>query len=76
MRNSSSGQAAFVKLRKDKGVTQREVADALGVSVRAVHGWEKGEFQPNLSIPQIKALCTLLDVSVYDLPDNFAEGVG
>lgn len=76
MLEKSKKQAAFVRLRKLKKVTQKQVADTLGVSIRAVHGWEAGEYQPNLSIPQIKALCKLLDVSVHELPDNFSEGVG
>ncbi|MEL6384214.1 MAG: helix-turn-helix transcriptional regulator [Cyanobacteria bacterium J06626_18] len=66
-----SNDSKFVLLRKSKGVTQKQIADALGVTERTVWAWEKGHQIPNLSIPQIKALCRVLDTTVEDLPDNF-----
>ena len=32
----------LAKLRKEKGLTQREVADALGISNRTISKWETG----------------------------------
>ena len=38
------------KLRKDAGFTQEQLADALGVSVSAVHKWESGKANPELEM--------------------------
>jgi len=46
--------------RRGKGLLQREVADALGVSRRAVHEWESGARRPHSKLPEI---ATLYDVS-------------
>lgn len=36
------------KLRKEAGVTQEQLAEALGVSISAVHKWESGKATPTL----------------------------
>lgn len=42
---------AFLKhLRKEKGITQEQLAEALGVSGRTVSRWETGANMPDLSI--------------------------
>ena len=33
-------------LRKNLGITQKELADLAGVSIGAAHLWEKGKFRP------------------------------
>lgn len=35
------------KLRKERGLTQKDVSDAIGMSFRAVQSWERGENYPN-----------------------------
>lgn len=59
-----------MKLRKSKGITQKQVAEALGVTERTVSYWENGKHPPRLSLPQIKALCRLLELPIEDLPDD------
>lgn len=56
-------------LRKRVQLTQEQLAKLLGVSTRAVQAWEGGEYQPMLTIPQIKTLCRALNCSLADLPD-------
>jgi putative transcriptional regulator len=56
-------------LRKRVQLTQYQLAKLIGVSTRAVQAWEGGEYQPMLTIPQIKALCRALKCSLADLPD-------
>lgn len=50
---------------KDLGLTQREIAQALGVSQQAVHTWTTGENVPRLNKAQ--RLAQLLGVRLTDL---------
>ncbi len=54
------------------GLTQAELARRIGVSDRAVRAWEKGEYQPMLTIPQVRALCKELGVNFDELPDDLS----
>lgn len=61
-------------LRKRAGLTQQQVADALGVSRVTVSNWEMGRYgkEPvKLSVRQTKTLCALLGVTLEELPDDF-----
>ncbi|WAL58082.1 helix-turn-helix transcriptional regulator [Thermocoleostomius sinensis] len=65
------------QLRLQVGLTQAELAkqipDKTGsgtVSRRAISAWERGEYQPELTIPQVKALCRALKVTLEELPDD------
>lgn len=53
------------ELRKDAGLTQVQLADALGVSQSTVAAWESGEKYPRASI--LPALATALGCTVNDL---------
>ncbi|MBE5736602.1 MAG: helix-turn-helix transcriptional regulator [Clostridiales bacterium] len=49
------------ELRKEKGVTQKVVADAIGVTESAYSNYEQGLREPSVMI--IIALCRYYDVS-------------
>nr|WP_083520825.1 helix-turn-helix transcriptional regulator [Alicyclobacillus kakegawensis] len=51
--------------RKRKGLTQKQVADALGITLRSYQHYEYGERTP----PLVKAmeLARLLDLDIYEL---------
>ena len=51
--------------RKERGLTQSELADKLGVTDRSVSNWENGKCMPDVSL--FKPLCLILDISVNDL---------
>ena len=53
------------KCRKNKNMTQQELAEKLGVSDRTVGNWENGRNMPDLSL--FKPLCDELDISINDL---------
>lgn len=56
----------FIALkRKEKGLTQMELAEILGITDRAVSKWETGKSMPDVSI--MLHLCETLDISVVDL---------
>ena len=51
--------------RKEKHLTQAQLAERLGVSDRAVSKWETGRSMPDVSI--MLDLCEQIDISVNDL---------
>ncbi|MFB8790094.1 MAG: helix-turn-helix transcriptional regulator [Potamolinea sp.] len=63
-------ESPLKRLRLQMGLTQAELARRIGVSDRAVRGWEKGEYPPTLTISQIRALCRELGVTFDELPDD------
>ena len=56
----------FIKTcRKEKGLTQREVAEKLNISEKTVSKWETGNGLPEVSL--MLPLCELLAISVNEL---------
>lgn len=55
----------IAKLRKQKNMTQQELADKLGVTDRAVGNWENGRRLPDYSL--LKDLCSALNITVNEL---------
>ena len=49
MNQQKIGKFLF-KLRKEKGLTQAELAEKLGVTDRSVSNWENGKCMPDLSL--------------------------
>ncbi len=62
-----------MRLRTLRRITQRELADALNVSVTTIKNWESGRSVPTLSIGQFKTLMKTLRIkNIEELPDSFA----
>lgn len=56
----------FVNIcRKEKGLTQKQLGEKLGVTEKAVSKWETGRSIPDISI--IELLCAELDIQVSEL---------
>lgn len=55
----------IAKLRKEKNMTQQQLADKLNVTDRAVSNWEHGRRLPDYSI--LKKLCDILSISINEL---------
>ena len=55
----------IAECRKNKNMTQQELAGKLGVSDRTVGNWENGRNMPDLSL--FKPLCNELNISLNDL---------
>lgn len=51
--------------RKEKKLTQLEVAEKLGVTDRTISNWENGKNMPDLSL--FKPLCEILNISINEL---------
>ena len=55
----------IAKLRKEKNMTQNELAQKLGITDRAISKWENGRGMPDLSL--LTPLCEILGVSINEL---------
>ena len=59
----------FLKeLRKEKKLTQEQLAEQLGVSNKTISKWENGKCMPDYSL--IQKLCEALDVTLPELMDG------
>lgn len=66
-------ESPLKKRREELGLTQRDVAGAVDVSVQTISNWETGRYkEAKLTLPQVKALCRVLRWSIEDLPDDLA----
>ena len=62
----------FIALkRKEKNLTQKQLADHLGVSNKTISKWENGKCMPDYSI--VKPLRRELDITVAELMDGEAK---
>jgi len=57
--------------RKQKNMTQLEIADKLNISFQAVSSWERGETMPDIS--RLPELAQILGVSVDDILPNHKQ---
>jgi len=55
----------ILKLRKEKNMTQIQLAERLGVTDRAISKWENGRGMPDLSL--MKPLCDELGITINEL---------
>lgn len=55
----------IVQLRKERNMTQKELAEHLEVTDRAVSKWENGRGMPDVSL--MKPLCDILGITVSEL---------
>lgn len=53
------------ELRKEKNLTQSDIAEKLGVTNRSISNWENGKCMPDLSL--FKPLCEIFDISINEL---------
>lgn len=59
------------KLRTEKGLTQKQIAESLNVSQNAIYNWENGKREPNLDM--IKQIAKYFDFPLYLLLDDNYE---
>lgn len=57
----------FMKLRENVGLTQRQLAQALDVTINTISAWENGRHEPRLTLSQTKLLTEVLNCSLDDL---------
>lgn len=58
-------------LRVKRFMTQKQLAEALGVTEATVSNWEAGRSVPKLTPVQYKKLLEILQITSAELPDQF-----
>ena len=58
----------ILKKRKEKNLTQEQLAEKLGVSNKTISKWETGKCMPDYSV--IKNLCEELEITIAELMDG------
>lgn len=69
--NVSKFAETIARLRKEKGLTQKQLAEQFGVSDRSVSKWERGETMPDVAL--LPDIADFFAVSVDDLLRGDAE---
>lgn len=69
--NTEKIGSLIAKLRKEKGLTQKELADQLHITDRAVSKWERGVGCPDISL--LDDLANILGVSISSLLNGEEE---
>lgn len=64
MDKEQTGQL-ITELRKEKGMTQKQLADALNVTDKAVSKWERGLSFPDISM--LEPISNVLDISIMEI---------
>ncbi len=57
--------AAIARIRKERNMTQLQLADEMGVSYQAVSNWERGQTMPDIA--KLPELAALFDMSIDQL---------
>lgn len=63
----------IMNLRKEKGLSQEELAEKVGVARQTISKWELGETSPDLK--QAKELSKIFNVSLDELVDNNIKNI-
>ncbi|MCA1994008.1 MAG: helix-turn-helix domain-containing protein [Coleofasciculus sp. S288] len=66
----TESESELKRLREQAGLSQEALARLIGVTAKTVSNWERGVTPANLTIPQVKALCDALGVTLNDLPNH------
>lgn len=69
--STSPEQPTLRELRERVGLSQEGLARLIGVSSKTISNWERGTGAASLTVPQVKALCDALGVTLKELPDSF-----
>lgn len=60
----------FLLKRREKGYTQSQIAEVLGVSDQTISNWERGKSIPVFTLNQMDLLCKEFDCNFSEIPKN------
>lgn len=61
------------QVRKDKGLFQDDLADALNIKRQTISSWEKGRTEPNYG--EIRMLAAALNCTVEELVGDYSSNI-
>jgi DNA-binding transcriptional regulator YiaG len=64
-------RSPLMRLRTQRFMTQKQLAEALGVTEATVSNWEAGRSVPKLTPVQYKKLLEIMQITSAELPDQF-----
>jgi transcriptional regulator with XRE-family HTH domain len=64
---AEDSQLTLAELRDRAGLTQRQLADALGVTVTTISNWERRTKEPTMNFAQVKKMTEVLQCSLDEL---------
>lgn len=64
-------RSPLMRLRVQRFITQKQLAEGLGVTEATVSNWEAGRSVPKLTPIQYKKLLEILQITSAELPDQF-----
>lgn len=73
---TGDAQLTLKKLRERAGLTQRKLADALGVTITTISSWERGVKEPNLTFAQVKQVTEVLNCTLDELVEATRKADG
>jgi transcriptional regulator with XRE-family HTH domain len=65
-------QSPLVPFMSIRGLTQKEIAEYLGVTPHTVTNWVKGKTEPHLTLDQWYRFAEILGTTIDKLPRSFA----
>jgi putative transcriptional regulator len=68
---SKGSNSPLERLRERVDLTQEELCRRCGIPLQTYARWVAGDGVSRPNIPQIKALCRELGISIEELPDEF-----
>ena len=63
----------FFECRKEQNLTQRFIAESIGVTVQTISNWETGLYKPKLTIEQTQKLCSVMNTDINGLKKMFED---
>ena len=65
--SDSDRQLTLAILRQRAGLTQRKMADELGITIKTISSWERGVVEPRLTALEMKRLMEVLHCTFEEL---------
>ncbi|MDJ0715775.1 MAG: helix-turn-helix transcriptional regulator [Prochloraceae cyanobacterium] len=65
--SNENEQLTLGTLRKRVGLTQRKLADALGITIKTISAWERGVVEPRMTFAETQQYMDILQCSFQEL---------
>ena len=66
-KNQNDEKMTLASLREKANLTQKQLADILGVTIQTISNWEQARAVPKLTVKQVITMLSVLPCSLFDL---------